>query len=213
MPTAPMNRPISPHPIAWRTRRRCFAWALALTFVAAASHAAGHAPTATLANHLRDVCANLQQHGWSAPADPSGGRQAAVFDIPGVAYFCNLERPLTAAGQGHPPVLQALISDSGGAPSVILSADIWCAEDRRALAILADEIAAELARVGLQVPADILQATREGGHRVSLAQGLRFEAAPTDVDAQACGKVPAKGLGAVLMKIDVSIKPADGASN
>jgi len=180
--------------------------AIALFFLLAAGHAFGASP---LADHLRELCADLQQQGWTPPKDFSG-KASAVIDIPGIAYFCNLERPLEGAGTGHAPLLQALITDSGNDPSVIFSADIWCAEDRGALATLADHVEKQLARVALQVPAEIRSATRDGRRHETVAQGLRFVAAPVDVDAQACARVPENGRGAVLMKIDVSIRPADG---
>jgi hypothetical protein len=183
-----------------------------VAFGATQTHAAEQTPPA-LADTLRGLCSQLKQHGWAAPKDPSGGASRAEFDIPGVAYFCNLERPHKGAGPGHSPLLQALISDSGDEPSVIFSADIWCAADRGALAALGDQIDKQLAAVSLRAPADMLAAVREGRKSETVAQGLRYETAPIDVDAQACGKVPENGLGAVLMKIDVSIKPADGKAH
>jgi hypothetical protein len=193
----------------WCSSTRWLAIAL-LSLVATQIHAAAHSPATPLAGRLRELCAHLQQQGWAAPKDLSGGKTAAVFDIPGVAYMCNLERPVKGAGPGHSPVLQALISDGGDEPSVIFSAAIWCTADRVALTMLADQIDKQLAAISLPAPADILAATREGRKGETVVQGLRFEATPIAVDAQACGKVPENGLGAVLMKIDVSIKPADG---
>ena len=164
-----------------------------------------------LADHVRALCTHLKQQGWTAPRDFSGKAAPAEIDVPGVMYLCHLERALQGAGPGHSPLLQALISDDGTRPSVVFSADIWCDADRRALAVLAAQIDRQFAAIALPIPAASLASVRVGTKSDRRANGLHIGTAPLAIDAQACAKVPENGLGAVLMKIDVTIEPANSA--
>jgi len=112
---------------------------------------------------------------------------------------------LKPAGPGHAPDLQALLSEAGKERSIVLSASIWCAADR---APTFDALAKQLERVAGSVPESIAAAVRAGKEAKATAGGLTFEVVPVEVDAQACGNVPAGELGPVMMKVDVEVKPA-----
>src|SRR6185312_16104779 len=167
---------------------------LPIVFLVMALQADAQAPQAKLAPAaLHALCAHLQKDGWVAPGDPlnSHRKEAAEFDIPGVAYYCNLEHPLHGSGPGHAPLLQVLISDTGDAPGVIFSAAFWCAADGgAAFAALAAQIEKQLATISVQAPAEILAAARAGLEREINTSGLHFKAVRNDVDPQACSKVP-----------------------
>ncbi len=131
------------------------------------------------------------------------------MSIPGVIYMCTLEHGLAGMGPGHKPDLQVLLSESGGDPSIIFSADVWCAADRTAaLAALVDQLEREMQAVGWSIPKETLAAVRAGTASKETATSLVFSTDPIDVDAQAWGKVSDDALGAVLMKLDVSVEPA-----
>src|SRR5437016_3195867 len=92
---------------------------------------------AAAASPLKSVpqaCAALRKDGWKAPRDPFSGKPLqAEMKVPGVMYLCTVEHVLArTAGSGHPPDLQALMSDDGSEPSIILSADVWCEIDQPA---------------------------------------------------------------------------------
>jgi hypothetical protein len=156
--------------------------------------------------NLQKTCAQLQSDGWTAPIDLQTKKPGkAEMNIPGVMYICMLTHALKPAGSGHAPDLQALLSNDGNEPSIILSADIWCAADRTATF---DALTKQLERVAGSVPETISSAIRAGKEAKATAGGLSFEVAPVDVDSGACERVPAGQLGPVLMKIDVAVKPA-----
>jgi hypothetical protein len=155
---------------------------------------------------LQKTCAQLQSDGWTAPIDLQTKKPGkAEMSISGVMYLCMLTHVLQPAGSGHAPDLQALLSNAGDGPSIILSADIWCAADRTATF---DALAKQLERVAGGVPESISAAIRAGKEAKSTARGLIFEVTPVQVDSGACESVPAGQLGPVLMKIDVGVKPA-----
>jgi hypothetical protein len=157
---------------------------------------------------LQKKCARLQSDGWTAPIDlQTKKRGKAEWNFPGVMYMCTLTHGLRPAGSGHAPDLQALLSNDYGSrgPSLILSADIWCAADRTATF---DALAKQLERIAGSVPAPISAAIRAGKEAKATAGGLSFEVTPVEVDSGACESVPAGKLGPVLMKIDVEVKPA-----
>ena len=168
-----------------------------------------HAEKSALAAHLRQLCTRLQKDGWEAPGDPLDRRrkELAEFDIPGVAYYCNLEHPLPGTGPGHAPLMQALISDSGEASGVIFSAQFWCAADSdAAFSALAAQLEKQLAAISVAAPAEILAAARTGAERDVEAGGLHFKAVRYDIDPHACSKVAENTLGAVLAKLEVVIE-------
>jgi len=101
--------------------------------------------------------------------------------------------------------MQALLSESGKERSIVLSASIWCAADRTPTF---DTLAKQLERVAGSVPGSITAAVRAGKEARATAGGLAFEVVPVEVDAEACGHVPAGELGPVMMKVDVEVKPA-----
>ncbi|MEO5626522.1 MAG: hypothetical protein ABIQ70_10990 [Dokdonella sp.] len=172
------------------------------------------APVQPFSKALPQMCKTLQQQGWLAPADilNPGHLQQAEMSIPGVMYMCTLEHRLAGQGPGHKPDLQVLLSESGGDPSIIFSADVWCAADRAAaLTALADQLAREIQAVGWSVPKETLDAVRTGTASKATATPLVFKTTPIEVDAHACERVADDALGAVLMKIDVKVEPASGA--
>ena len=155
---------------------------------------------------LRKICAQLRSDGWTAPTDLLTGRPGtAEMSISGAIYMCTLSRELKPAGSGHAPDLQALLSNAGDGPGVILSADIWCAADRTATF---DALAKQVERLVGSVPEPISAAIRAGKPAKATANGLSFEVAPIEVEPAACEGVPPGQLGPVLMKIDVQVKPA-----
>jgi hypothetical protein len=172
-----------------------------------------HAATTDLAKALRPLCSNLQQSGWVAPEDPlaPGKHLTAETDIPGVAYLCNVEKPLRRAGDGRSPALGSLLSDVGKDPGIIFSANVWCEGDRvNALEQLADHIERSLRGVSILAPADALEAIRKGAKGTVTASGLSFQIQPIEVDPNACSSSADERLSAVLMKIDVSIEAVGG---
>lgn len=166
-----------------------------------------HAP---LSSRLPQLCAHLQERGWAAPPDISDSRHQmpAEINVPGLMYMCNVEHRLAGIGPGRPSELQALLSNSENQPSIIFSASVWCEADREAaLNSLAEEIERELASIAMRVPQQTLAATRKGLASTTSANALHFTTTPINVDHEACSKVKAGALGAVLMKIDVVIEP------
>ncbi|HVT61458.1 MAG TPA: hypothetical protein VHR45_24055 [Thermoanaerobaculia bacterium] len=111
--------------------------------------------------------------------------------------MCMLTHVLQPRGSGHAPDLQALLSNSGDGPSIILSASIWCTADRTATF---DALAKQLEHVAGSVPELISSAIHAGKKTKATADGLIFEVAPVNVDPGACESVPAGQLGPVLMK-------------
>lgn len=104
---------------------------------------------------LPQMCKTLQQQGWVAPEDMlhPGHRQQAEMNVPGIMYMCSLEQRLAGVGPGHKPDLQVLLGDSGNDPSIIFSADVWCAGDRAAaLTALADQLTRQITAVGWTIP-------------------------------------------------------------
>jgi hypothetical protein len=155
---------------------------------------------------LPKTCAQLRGDGWSAPRDPLKNKpMLAEMNVPGVLYMCMLTRVLPKAGSGHAPDLQALLSDAGKGPSIILSASIWCEADRTATA---DALAKQLERTVGSIPESVTAAVRAWKKADAKANGLTFEVEPVEVDSDACRNVPAGQLGAVLVKMDVKITPA-----
>jgi hypothetical protein len=155
---------------------------------------------------LQKTCAQLRGDGWTAPLDPQTHKPGtAEISIAGSVYLCSLTRTLKPAGAGHAPDLQALLSNTGKAPSIILSADVWCAADRTATF---DTLAKQVERVAGSLPQAIVAAIRAGKKASATADGLTFEVAPVEVEPSACESVPAGELGPVLIKIDVEVKPA-----
>lgn len=155
---------------------------------------------------LQKICAQLRSEGWKAPLDPVTGKPGqSEMSISGAIYMCMLGHELKPAGSGHAPDLQALLTNAGHGPNVILSADIWCAEDRAATF---DALVKQLERVVGSLPDPIAAAIRAGKEAKTTANGLSYEVAPIAVEPEACKGVPPGQLGPVLMKIDVQVKPA-----
>ena len=155
---------------------------------------------------LQKMCTQLRSDGWTAPIDLRTGKPGrAEMSVSGVMYMCILTHELKPAGSGHAPDLQALLSNAGEGPSVILSADIWCAADRAATF---DALAKQVERVVGSVPEPISAAIRAGKEAKATANGLSFEVVPIEVEPEACAGVPPGQLGPVLMEIDVQVKPA-----
>lgn len=159
------------------------------------------AAAATLPKSLPKVCAQLKKEGWTHPA----GTQE--LNVPGAMYMCMLERVLPrAGGNGHAPDLQALISFDGTENSIILSADIWCEADQPStLDALAKQFSSLL---GAPLPDNVAAAVRAAKEVKLTADGLSYEVARVEVDANACRNVPANKLGPVLVKVDVVVKQA-----
>jgi hypothetical protein len=175
------------------------ALALALTLPAAA---------ATLPKNLPRVCAQFQKDGWTAPNDPTSGKpMMAEMSVPGVMYLCTLQRVLPrASGTGHPPDIQALISNDGTTNSIILDANIWCEPDQ---APTLDALAKQLSQVlGTPLPDPVAAAIRGAKNLKTTADGLDYVVESIPVDATACRDVPAGRLGPVLLKVDVVVKAA-----
>jgi hypothetical protein len=155
---------------------------------------------------LQKICAELQGGGWTAPADPRTNKPGkAEMKLPSPLYLCMLAKALPPAGSGHAPDLQALLSNAGQGPVIVLSAHIWCAADRAAAF---DAVGKQLERIVGSVPEPISSAIRGGKEAKTTAGGLAFEVAPVEVDSEACKTVPAGELGPVLMELDVQVKPA-----
>jgi len=181
--------------------RRILFLSFALALVPSLAAAAG-----PFERPLKKACAELQSDGWTAPVNPQTNKPAkAEMSIAGTMYLCMLTRTLKPAGSGHAPDMQALLSEAGKERSIILSASIWCAADRTPTF---DALAKRLERVAGSVPESIAAAVRAGKEARATAGGLTFEVVPVEVDAEACGTVPAGELGPVLMKVDVEVKPA-----
>jgi hypothetical protein len=166
---------------------------------------------AVAASPLKSIpqsCTALRKDGWTAPADPFSGKKGqAEMNIPGVMYVCMIEHVLArAAGTGHPPDLQALMSDDGSEPSIILSAHIWCETD---LPATLDALTKAFTLVnGSPLPEAIATALHAAKPAKVTLNGLVYEVSHVDVDATACTDVPAGKLGPVLMEVSVSVKGA-----
>jgi hypothetical protein len=155
---------------------------------------------------LQKMCAQLQGDGWTAAIDLRTGKPGtAEMSVSGVIYMCMLTHALPPAGSGHAPDLQALLSNAGEGPSVILSAHIWCAADRTATF---DALAKQVERIVGSAPGPISAAIRAGKEAKATANGLSFEVTLVEVEPEACESVPPGQLGPVLMEIDVQVKPA-----
>ena len=179
----------------------------ALCFLTAMALPAAAAP---FAKNVPKVCAQLRKDGWTAPVDPSTNKPGeAEMIVPGVMYLCMVEHVLPAKGAGHAPDLQALLSNDGTEASIILSADVWCEADQAAaLDALAKQVERSLTTAEAHVPDSVTAAIRAAKKTKVTADGLTFEVVPVSVDAEACGRVRPGRLGPVLMKVDVSVKPA-----
>ena len=177
---------------------------LAICFLAALAMPAA---AQSLGKNVPKMCAQLLKEGWTAPADPLTGKPGkAEMNVPGVMYICMVEHELPTKGDGHAPGLQALLSKSTET-SVILSASVWCEVDQAAtLDALAKQVERSLAVANIEVPDGVLAAIRAAKETKVSADGLSFEVVPISVDPDACSRVPADELGAVLMKVDVSVK-------
>ena len=155
---------------------------------------------------VQKICAQLRAGGWTAPTDVLTNKPGrAEMSIPGVMYVCMLSHVLPAAGSGHAPDLQALMSDDGKERSIILSADIWCEADR---AGTANALAKQLEQIFGNLPPPVSAAIRAWKDAKVTANGLSFQVAPVEVEPGACEGVPANQLGPVLVKVDVKITPA-----
>jgi hypothetical protein len=155
---------------------------------------------------LQKTCAQLQSDGWTAPIDPQANKAGkAEMNLPRGLYLCTLTHVLKPAGSGHAPDLQALLSNAGKGPGIVLSANIWCAADRTATF---DALLKQVERIAGSVPDPISSAIRAGKEAMTTANGMSFEVRPVEVDSRACESVPAGQLGPVLMELDVQVKPA-----
>jgi hypothetical protein len=177
---------------------------LAIYFLTALSMPAA---AQSLGRNVPKMCAQLLKEGWTAPRDPLTNKPGkAEMNVPGVMYICMVEHQLPTKGDGHAPDLQALLSKDTEA-SVILSANVWCEVDEAAtLDALAKQVERSLAVADLKVPDGVLAAIRAAKQTKVSADGLSFEVVPISVDPDACSSVPADELGAVFMKVDVSVK-------
>jgi len=127
------------------------------------------------------------------------------MDLPRGLYLCTLTHALKAAGTGHAPDLQALLSNTGKGPGIILSANIWCATDRTATF---DALLKQVEHIAGSVPEAVSSAIRAGKEAKVTGNRLSFEVRPVEVDSGACENVPAGQLGPVLMELGVQLKPA-----
>jgi hypothetical protein len=185
-------------------RERSITNIIAICFLTALSM-----PTAaqSLGRNVPKMCAQLLKEGWTAPTDPLTNKPGkAEMNVPGVMYICMVEHELPTTGDGHAPSLQALLSKDTEA-SVILSASVWCEVDQAAtLDALAKQVERSLAVADIKAPDGVLAAIRAAKQTKVSADGLSFDVLPISVDPDACSRVPADELGAVLMKVDVSVK-------
>jgi hypothetical protein len=159
-----------------------------------------------LGKRVQKLCAVLQVEKWTVPIDPLTNKPGprAETRLGNLMYLCTLEHRLPGKGSGHAPDLQALISSDGDENSLILSADVWCEADQAAtLDALAKEVAAAL---GGTVPPAISEAIRSAKPLKVTVDGVAYEVEPQHIDADACTNVAPRELGAVFMKVDVSIK-------
>jgi hypothetical protein len=155
---------------------------------------------------LQQTCAQLQGDGWTPPIDLQTNKPGkAEMDLPRGLYLCTLTHALKPAGSGHAPDLQALLSNTGKGPGIILSANIWCAADRTATF---DALLKQVERVAGSVPEAVSSAIRAGKEAKATGNGLSFEVRPVEVDSEACKSVPPGQLGPVLMELGVQLKPA-----
>ena len=154
----------------------------------------------SLGKNVPKICAQLLKEGWTGPADPlTHKRGKAEMNLPGVMYICMAEHVLPTKGDGHAPDLQALLSKDTEA-SVILSANVWCEVDQaETLDALAKQVERSLAVANIKVPDSVLAAIRAAKETKISADGLSFRVLPIFVDPDACSRVPADELGAVLM--------------
>lgn len=186
---------------------------IAVTALVAAPAAAVAAEKAVeqFGKRLPKICADLQARGWAVPTDllKLNPKTKAENRVAGVLYTCSVAQPLAGKGPGRAPDLAAMLMDGGGEPSLILSANVWCAADRQpALEALAKEVERVLDDAQIPVPLEVLTAIRAAKPHEGDAGGHRYVVEPIKVDAQACTRVAAGELGAVLMKIDVLVEPA-----
>ena len=164
-----------------------------------------------LEERIPKLCAELQKQGWGVPADQlrMNPKTKAEMRVGGLMYMCSVERQLPGQGPGRTPDLAALLSNSAGEPSLILSVNVWCAADQEsATEALAKEVERALAGSKISVPAGMLEAVRASRKHEATAGGLRYRVEPIEVDAGACARVRPGQLGPVLMKMDVAIEPA-----
>lgn len=154
---------------------------------------------------LQKTCAQLQSDGWAPPIDPQTNKPGkAEMNLPRGLYLCTLTHALPA-GPGHAPDLQALLSNTGKGPVIVLSANIWCAADRTATF---DALLKQVERLVGSVPEAVSSAIRAGKDAKATGNGLSFEVRPVPVDSGACESVPAGQLGPVLLELGVQVKPA-----
>ena len=158
---------------------------------------------------LPALCKSLQKEGWGrqpgvAKLDPGSPLE---MSIPGVMYMCTLGRELPANDRGHVPELGVLLTTSNDDAGALLSAQWFCAGDRMpALADLEKAFAGVASSLDVTLPEGMAGAIREGRRFAAVKDGIRFAATPIDVDPDACTRVKPGDLGAVLGKIDVSMK-------
>jgi hypothetical protein len=190
--------------------RRFLLTSALMAALAAAPAAAKGSPAKQLWERLPKICKSLQGQGWGVSADQlklDPGAKAEM-SIPGVLYLCTLAHPLPAKGPGRAPDLGALLTSGAGDPSLILSANVWCAAGREsALDALARELERTLGGAGVHPPAEVLAAIRAGRKHQGSADGLRYTVEPVDVDPDACSRIAPGEFGAVLMNLDVAVEP------
>ncbi|HET7844657.1 MAG TPA: hypothetical protein VFL14_10940 [Xanthomonadales bacterium] len=158
---------------------------------------------------LPALCKSLQKEGWGrqpgvAKLDPNS---LLEMSIPGVMYMCTLGRELPASDRGHVPELGALLTTSNEDAGALLTAQWFCAGDRApALAELEKAFAGVAATLDVALPDGMAAAIREGRRFETMKDGIRFASTQIDVDPDACTRVKPGDLGAVMGKIDVSMK-------
>lgn len=188
--------------------------AIAAIFLAAAliavPVAAKDNPAKQISDRLPKICAELQKQGWGIPADQLAMDPNTKAEMRmGTVYLCMLERQLTGQGPGRAPDLGALLGSSSSGPNLIFSVSVWCAADQKPAAeALAQELERILAGSKITVPAEILEAVRASRKHEITSGGFLYRVEPIEVDDGACARVQPGQLGAVLMKMDVGIKPA-----
>jgi hypothetical protein len=173
----------------------CMSIALALPLAAAAPS------QAALAAPVPKLCSQMQKDGWRAPLDLRTHKPGKAEMKVGGLYVCMVSKELPR-GAGHAPDLEAVLTDSGDGPGVVVAAHIWCAADRAATL---DLLAKQLESMTGSVPPDISAALRAGKAAKASAQGLSFEVEPVEVDPDACKNVPADQLGPMLIEVGVKV--------
>lgn len=179
--------------------------------LASAPVAAKDSVVKQLEDRIPKICTELQKQGWGVPADQlrMDPKAKAEMRVGGLMYMCTVERQLAGKGPGRAPDLAALLSNSAGEPSLILSVNVWCAADQEpATEALAKEVERVLTGSKVAVPAGMLEAIRASRKHETTVGGLRYRVEPIEVDAGACDRVRPGQLGPVLMKMDVAIEPA-----